>query len=206
MVRLKGQKIAQSSQRKLSSNSAGNELSVEPDQGVHTYVEPKRRKIYAHRNEIQTASVCTKRSSFKGVCHALFGNWQICPVSNLKCFTSKILMTSFFRDCFEWESKVQSFAALLVWLVLCYYFQPWMLPVGALLIFLKQYIIRQLAGPNLVPWDEVADSDLEDEDDDQQEKEEKKSLKERLQTIQDVTQGVQNAIGKIASLLESVKK
>lgn len=81
-----------------------------------------------------------------------------------------------------------------------------MLPVGALLVFLKQYIIRQLAGPNLVPWDEVADSDLEDEDDDQQEKEEKKSLKERLQTIQDVTQGVQNAIGKIASLLESVKK
>lgn len=116
------------------------------------------------------------------------------------------LGTYFFRDCFEWESKVQSFAALLVWLVLCYYFQPWMLPVGGLLIFLKQYIIRQLAGPNLVPWDEVADSDLEDEDDDQQEKEEKKSLKERLQTIQDVTQGVQNAIGKIASLLESVKK
>lgn len=36
--------------------------------------------------------------------------------------------------------------------------------------------------------------------------EEKKSLKERLQTIQEVTQGVQNAIGKIASLLEAIKK
>lgn len=39
-----------------------------------------------------------------------------------------------------------------------------------------------------------------------QEKEEKKSLKERLLVIQEVTQGVQNAIGKIASLLESIKK
>lgn len=36
--------------------------------------------------------------------------------------------------------------------------------------------------------------------------EEKKTLKERLQAIQEVTQSVQNAIGKIASLLESVKK
>jgi hypothetical protein len=35
--------------------------------------------------------------------------------------------------------------------------------------------------------------------------EEKKSLKERLQAIQEVTQSVQNAIGRIASLLESVK-
>lgn len=36
--------------------------------------------------------------------------------------------------------------------------------------------------------------------------EEKKSLKERLQAIQEVTQTVQNSIGYIASLCESVKK
>lgn len=36
--------------------------------------------------------------------------------------------------------------------------------------------------------------------------EEKKSLKERLQAIQEVTQSVQNTIGRIATLLESVKK
>ncbi|CAH0552190.1 unnamed protein product [Brassicogethes aeneus] len=110
-----------------------------------------------------------------------------------------------FQNCFEWESKIQSFAALLLWLVLCYYFEMWMLPVGGLLLFLKQYVVRALAGPTAVPWDEVADSDMDDEDDDDKEKEEKKSLKERLQAIQEVTQGVQNAIGKIASLLESVK-
>ena len=36
--------------------------------------------------------------------------------------------------------------------------------------------------------------------------EEKKSLKERLQAIQEVTQTVQNAIGYVATLGESVKK
>ncbi|KAJ8977441.1 hypothetical protein NQ317_018636, partial [Molorchus minor] len=100
-----------------------------------------------------------------------------------------------FQNCFEWESKLQSFAALVVWLIFCYYFEPWMVP----------YIIKSLSGPQPVPWDETADSDLDEDDDEEKEKEEKKSLKERLQTIQEVTQGVQNAIGKIASLLESVK-
>ncbi|CAG9813193.1 unnamed protein product [Phaedon cochleariae] len=111
-----------------------------------------------------------------------------------------------FQNCFEWDSKLQSFAALVVWLILCYYFKIWMLPCFGLLLFLKQYCIRTLAGPIQVPWDETADSDLdEDEEDELKEKEEKKSLKERLQAIQEVTQGVQNAIGRIASLLEGVK-
>ncbi|ENN78073.1 hypothetical protein YQE_05227, partial [Dendroctonus ponderosae] len=127
-------------------------------------------------------------------------------VLRLKVFLMHFLeIGKFFQDCFEWESTVQSFAALVVWLILCYYFQPWMLPVGGLLIFLKQYVICQLSGTPQVPWDELADSDIDEEDEDDKEKEEKKSLKERLLAIQEVTQGVQNAIGKIASLLESIK-
>ncbi|XP_017781614.1 PREDICTED: multiple C2 and transmembrane domain-containing protein 1 [Nicrophorus vespilloides] len=113
------------------------------------------------------------------------------------------------QSCFEWESTFQSFVALLFWLVICYYFQPWMLPVVGLLMFFKQYIVKKVAGPQTVPWDELADSDMEDDDDDDKEKvgneEEKKSLKERLQAIQEVTQGVQNAIGKLATFGESVK-
>lgn len=46
----------------------------------------------------------------------------------------------------------------------------------------------------------------DDEDDDDKEKEEKKTIKERLQAIQEVSQTVQNTIGWIASLGESVKK
>ncbi|XP_071053382.1 multiple C2 and transmembrane domain-containing protein isoform X3 [Onthophagus taurus] len=109
------------------------------------------------------------------------------------------------QSCFEWESRIQSFIALVFFLILCYYFEPWMIPIAGLLVFLKQYIVKQITGPQTVPWDEVADSDLDEDEDDDKEKEEKKSLKERLQVIQEVTQGVQNAIGKIATFGESVK-
>lgn len=50
------------------------------------------------------------------------------------------------------------------------------------------------------------DMGSDDEDDDDREKEEKKTIKERLQAIQEVSQTVQNTIGWIASLGESVKK
>lgn len=76
----------------------------------------------------------------------------------------------FYRNCFEWESTVQSFIALLFWLVVCYYFESWMVPMLGLLVFLKQFIVRKLAGPQAVPWDEIADSDVEDEDDEDKEK------------------------------------
>ncbi|XP_044740729.1 multiple C2 and transmembrane domain-containing protein isoform X2 [Chrysoperla carnea] len=110
------------------------------------------------------------------------------------------------NGCFEWESTLRSFLALLLWLVLCYYFEPWMIPAFGLLYFLKQYLVKSLTGggPSL-PAGDQDDSDLEDDEDDDKDKEEKKSLKERLQAIQEVTQSVQNYIGYIASLGESVK-
>lgn len=58
----------------------------------------------------------------------------------------------------------------MVWLVLCYYFEPWMLPAVGLLVFLKLYFIRLLAGPSTVPWDEVVESDIDDEEEDDKEK------------------------------------
>ncbi|XP_072403343.1 multiple C2 and transmembrane domain-containing protein-like [Diabrotica undecimpunctata] len=127
-------------------------------------------------------------------------------VLRLKVFVMYFLeVGKLFQNCFEWESKLQSFAALVVWVILCYYFQPWMFPILVLLVFLKQYIVRSLLGPLQVPWDESQDSEGEDDDEEDKEKEEKKSLKQRLQAIEEVTQGVQNAIGWIASLLEGIK-
>ncbi|CAG5087763.1 Similar to Mctp: Multiple C2 and transmembrane domain-containing protein (Drosophila melanogaster) [Cotesia congregata] len=78
-------------------------------------------------------------------------------------------------SCWEWESKMRSIVALVLFVLGCYYFEPYMIPVAALLIMLKYCC------------------------------EEKKSLKERLQAIQEVTQTVQNSIGYIASLCERVK-
>lgn len=46
----------------------------------------------------------------------------------------------------------------------------------------------------------------DDEEDDDKKDEEKKTIKERLQAVQEVSQTVQNTMGFLASLGESVKK
>lgn len=45
-----------------------------------------------------------------------------------------------------------------------------MMPAAGLLVFLKLYIVRLLAGPSAVPWDEVVESDIDEEEDDDKEK------------------------------------
>lgn len=45
-----------------------------------------------------------------------------------------------------------------------------MLPAAGLLVFFKLYVVRLLAGPSSVPWDEVVESDLDEEEEDDKEK------------------------------------
>lgn len=118
-----------------------------------------------------------------------------------------VIIGKFIQSCFEWESTIQSTIALIVFILVCHYTEPYMIPIALLLIFLKCYIVQVLTGSTLgwnVPDDEDDYQD-DDDDDDDKDKEEKKSLKERLQAIQEVTQTVQNIIGYLASLGESVK-
>ncbi|XP_014486468.1 PREDICTED: multiple C2 and transmembrane domain-containing protein 1 isoform X3 [Dinoponera quadriceps] len=139
----------------------------------------------------------------------------------------------YIQSCWEWENKVRSVFALVVFIFGCYYFEPYMIPAIALLILLKYYLLSgERSGFNHWIFGQVAvvtgapliyatsqfqdhaeigsdDCPLtpgdDDDDDDDKDKEEKKSLKERLQAIQEVTQTVQNSIGYIASLCEKVK-
>ncbi|XP_071444436.1 multiple C2 and transmembrane domain-containing protein isoform X3 [Hetaerina americana] len=112
----------------------------------------------------------------------------------------------FLQGCFEWESTPRSLVALVSFIMLCHCFEPYMIPIAMLLIFLKQYMVMSLLGA-WSPYHEEEEEPSGDEDDDEEDKdkEEKKSLKERLQAIQEVTQSVQNAIGYITSICESVK-
>ncbi|XP_063222777.1 multiple C2 and transmembrane domain-containing protein isoform X3 [Bacillus rossius redtenbacheri] len=116
-----------------------------------------------------------------------------------------IELGKYIQTCFEWESTMRSAVALLLFILMCYYFEPYMLPVMMLLVFLKHYLVMSLTGSWGVYEEEEEPLGDDDDDDDDKDKEEKKSLKERLQAIQEVTQSVQNAIGYIASLGESVK-
>ncbi|OAD52398.1 Multiple C2 and transmembrane domain-containing protein 1, partial [Eufriesea mexicana] len=119
------------------------------------------------------------------------------------------------QSCWEWESKMRSIVALVIFILGCYYFEPYMFPGMALLILLKYYLVALITGTPLSHHssshfhDEIDEGPTtpgdDDDDDDDKDKEEKKSLKERLQAIQEVTQTVQNSIGYIASLCERVK-
>lgn len=45
-----------------------------------------------------------------------------------------------------------------------------MIPALGLLVFLKLYFVRILAGPSTVAWDEVVESDIDEEEEDDKEK------------------------------------
>ncbi|XP_076054770.1 multiple C2 domain and transmembrane region protein isoform X2 [Oratosquilla oratoria] len=134
------------------------------------------------------------------------------------CILCFIELGKFVKSCWDWESPVRSIAAFVVFLVVTYCFEVYMLPIMLLLLFLRNYIQRwtmskviSLVGSVLHREEESElsgdeeDIDDEDKDKNQNPEEEKKSLKERLQAIQEVTATVQNAIGFIASIGESCK-
>lgn len=71
---------------------------------------------------------------------------------------------------------------------------------------LRNWLFKWITGSAHQSAEHEYDMGSDDEDDDDKDKEEKKTIKERLQAIQEVSQTVQNSIGYLASLGESVKK
>lgn len=117
----------------------------------------------------------------------------------------------FVESCLEWEYPVRSFFAFVSFLTITYFFQPYMITIGLLLLFLKNYLVMSYVGYGAFQLrrgvsDELVNvDDDEDGEDKDEDKEEKKTLKARLQAIQEVTAMVQNAIGQVASLAERAK-
>ncbi|XP_067632695.1 multiple C2 and transmembrane domain-containing protein isoform X3 [Eurosta solidaginis] len=109
------------------------------------------------------------------------------------------------QSCFEWESPVRSAIAFALWILACVYGDLATIPLVLLLIIIKNWLVRMITGTSNDPAAGYYDYDYDEDDDDDKEKEEKKSIKERLQTVQEVSQTVQNTIGYLASLGESTK-
>lgn len=115
-------------------------------------------------------------------------------------------VAKYIQSCVEWENKLRSMTAFIIFLVGVYHFELYMVPAILLLCFVRNYIVLSVAGSRHYGEEEEDYASEDDEmDDDDKDGEEKKTLKERLQAIQEVTQSVQNAIGYIASLGESIK-
>ncbi|XP_050090347.1 multiple C2 and transmembrane domain-containing protein isoform X2 [Anopheles aquasalis] len=127
-------------------------------------------------------------------------------VTRLKAVIEAIIEAGqFIQSCFEWESPIRSFIALVLWICGCIWFDISTIPAVALLYLLKNWLIKWLTGNSSPSTADEYDVASDDEDEEDKEKEEKKTIKERLQAIQEVSQSVQNTIGFLASLGESVK-
>lgn len=70
----------------------------------------------------------------------------------------------------------------------------------------RNWFVKWITGTSSQSSEHEYEVGSDDDDEDDKDKEEKKSIKERLQAIQEVSQTVQNSIGYIASLCESIKK
>ncbi|XP_054159573.1 multiple C2 and transmembrane domain-containing protein-like [Oppia nitens] len=115
----------------------------------------------------------------------------------------------FMNSCFQWESVSRSILSLILFLLFTYFFELYMAPVLLLLIFSKTYIwikVENYFNPSLKE-EEIDDEDEAsfDDEDDETKNEEKKSLKEKLQTVQEITAMIQNIMGEIASCGERIK-
>ncbi|KAL0822718.1 hypothetical protein ABMA28_004735 [Loxostege sticticalis] len=84
------------------------------------------------------------------------------------------------KTCFEWESRKSNAIALFVWIIFCWNFKIWMTPLLLLIPFVKYRPERYYL-------------------------EEKTSLIQKLNSLQEMVQSVQNGIGKIGSIGESIK-
>ncbi|XP_054740886.1 multiple C2 and transmembrane domain-containing protein isoform X1 [Anastrepha obliqua] len=127
-------------------------------------------------------------------------------VNRLKVIIMNILDAArYVQSCFEWESPLRSAIAFTLWILACVYGNLATMPLVLLLIIVKNWLVRMITGTSNDPAAGYYDYDYDEDDDDDKEKEGKKSIKERLQTIQEVSQTVQNTIGYLASLGESTK-
>jgi len=113
---------------------------------------------------------------------------------------------NYIQSCWEWDSPVRSCVAFAVFLIVTYHFELYMFPIAFLLIFLRVSVLKSAMVANKPHAEEEEEDGIDDDDDDDdKDKEEKKSLKEKLQAIQEVALTVQLALGKVASVWESIK-
>uniref|UniRef100_A0A8C6VAA5 Multiple C2 and transmembrane domain containing 1 n=1 Tax=Naja naja TaxID=35670 RepID=A0A8C6VAA5_NAJNA len=113
----------------------------------------------------------------------------------------------FINGCFEWESPPRSLAAFVLFLIVTWNFELYMIPLVLLLLLVWNYLLV-ISGKDNRPHDTLVEDMLEDEEeeDDRDDKDsEKKGFMNKLYAIQEVCISVQNILDEVASLGERIK-
>ncbi|XP_074526841.1 multiple C2 and transmembrane domain-containing protein 1 isoform X4 [Halichoeres trimaculatus] len=124
-----------------------------------------------------------------------------------RCIMFLINTGCYINSCFEWESPQRSICAFVLFVIVVWNFELYMIPLALLLPLVWNYIL--IASGKDTRQDVQAVEDLledEDEDFDKDDKDsERKGFMNKLYAIQDVCISVQNALDEVASYGERIK-
>ncbi|XP_041815488.1 multiple C2 and transmembrane domain-containing protein 1 isoform X2 [Chelmon rostratus] len=121
-----------------------------------------------------------------------------------RCIMVLISYGTYINSCFEWESAQRSIISFVLFVVVVWNFELYMLPLALLLLLVWNYFFsssRETADTSM-----EAMFEWEDEEEDKDDKEsEHKGFMDKLYAIQDVFISVQNALDEVASHGERIK-
>ncbi|XP_057688749.1 multiple C2 and transmembrane domain-containing protein 1 isoform X2 [Corythoichthys intestinalis] len=124
-----------------------------------------------------------------------------------RCIMFLINTGCYINSCFEWESPQRSICAFVLFVILVWNFELYMIPLALLLPLAWNYIL--ISSGKDTRQDVQAMEDLmedEDEDFDKDDRDsERKGFMNKLYAIQDVCISVQNALDEVASYGERIK-
>ncbi|KAM9306512.1 multiple C2 and transmembrane domain-containing protein 1 isoform 3-T4 [Pholidichthys leucotaenia] len=121
-----------------------------------------------------------------------------------RCIMVLISFGTFINSCFEWESAQRSIISFVLFVVVVWNFELYMLPLALLLLLVWNYFFCSSREAAEVSMD--ATFEWEDEDEEKEDKDsEHKGFMDKLYAIQDVFISVQNGLDEVASFGERVK-
>uniref|UniRef100_A0A671SSQ8 Multiple C2 and transmembrane domain-containing protein 1-like n=1 Tax=Sinocyclocheilus anshuiensis TaxID=1608454 RepID=A0A671SSQ8_9TELE len=121
-----------------------------------------------------------------------------------RCVLFLINVGSYINSCFQWESPRRSLCAFLIFVVVVWNFEIYMVPLSLLLLLAWNYfLLGKESREGSVVSDLLEDADEEYDKDDKDS--EKKGFLDKLYVVQDVIITVQNALDEVACFGERVK-
>ncbi|XP_039658767.1 multiple C2 and transmembrane domain-containing protein 1 isoform X3 [Perca fluviatilis] len=124
-----------------------------------------------------------------------------------RCIMFLINTGCYINSCFEWDSPQRSICAFVLFVIVVWNFELYMIPLALLLPLAWNYILIASGKDNRQDVQAVEDLlEDEDEDFDKDDKDsERKGFMNKLYAIQDVCISVQNALDEVASYGERIK-
>uniref|UniRef100_A0A8C1BG95 Multiple C2 domains, transmembrane 1b n=1 Tax=Cyprinus carpio carpio TaxID=630221 RepID=A0A8C1BG95_CYPCA len=125
-----------------------------------------------------------------------------------RCVLFLINTGSYINSCFQWESPRRSLCAFLIFVVVVWNFEIYMVPLSLLLLLTWNYFLlasgKEPREGSVVTMEDLLE-DVDDEYDKDDKDSEKKGFLDKFYAVQDVIITVQNALDEVACFGERVK-